>query len=71
MFEGALAGLMLCEAEAESVAVIQALLFPAWTHRDVTAEPFFTGGALSRIDADGLRDRLAVEFSSSPVNGGG
>ncbi len=67
VFEGALAGLMMCEAEAESMAAVQALAFPAWTHRDVTADPFFTGGALAQIHAATLQERLAKEFFSSPA----
>lgn len=67
VFEGALEGLMLCEAEAESVEAVRALVFPSWTHREVTAEPFFTGGALARVASAALRERLAAEFSSSPA----
>lgn len=62
VFEGALEGLMLCEAEAPSVEAAQALIFPSWTLREVTADPFFTGGALCRIGSDKLKARLAVEF---------
>src|SRR5579859_5944302 len=40
VFEGALAGLVLCEAEAESAEAIRALVFPPWATRDVTDEPF-------------------------------
>ena len=63
VFEGALEGLMLCEAEAPTREAVLARAFPDWAAREVTADPFFTGGALCRIGADDLRPRLAVEFS--------
>lgn len=63
VFEGALEGLMLCEAEAAAVEAAQALVFPAWTLREVTADPFFNGGALCRIEPSVLQARLAAEFS--------
>lgn len=60
VFEGELAGLRLCEAEAESREAILALPFPPWVGREVTADPFFTGGALSTITAAELAARLEV-----------
>jgi CYTH domain-containing protein len=64
VFEGALSGLMLCEAEAESLEAAEALVFPAWAGREVTADPFFTGGALARLEASTLRQRLAAAFGT-------
>jgi CYTH domain-containing protein len=64
VFEGALEGLVLCEAEAESLQAARALVFPDWTDREVTADPFFTGGALARIEASTLRQRLAAAFGA-------
>jgi hypothetical protein len=58
VFEGALAGLVMCEAEAESAEAIRALAFPSWARREVTADPFFSGGNLARIGAEDLRARL-------------
>ena len=58
VFEDALAGLVLSEAEAESAEAIRALVVPPWAGREVTADPFFTGAALARIDAEALRRRL-------------
>jgi hypothetical protein len=58
VFEGALAGLILCEAEAESAAAIKTLAFPPWAGREVTADSFFAGGNLSRVTADELKRRL-------------
>ena len=58
VFEGALAGLVLCEAEAESRAAVMALAFPTWVGCEVTDDPFFTGGALSGITAADLAAKL-------------
>jgi hypothetical protein len=58
VFEGALVGLILCEAEASSAEAIRALAFPPWAGREVTADLFFTGGNLARIDAATLKRRL-------------
>ena len=58
VFEGALAGLALCEAEADSAATIGALAFPPWATREVTADPFFTGANLARLAAGQLKTRL-------------
>jgi CYTH domain-containing protein len=58
VFEGALAGLVLCEAEAQSPEAIAALAFPPWAAREVTADPFFAGGSLARSDELALKARL-------------
>lgn len=62
VFEGALEGLMICEAEFPTAEAARAGTFPAWTAREVTAERFFTGGALCRIGAAELKARLEIEF---------
>ncbi|MDK4703920.1 MULTISPECIES: hypothetical protein [unclassified Rhizobium] len=59
IFEGQLAGLVLCEIEAESVALLEAHTLPHWIGRDVSDDPFFTGGNLASIDAAQLSERLA------------
>ena len=59
VFEGQLAGLVLCEIEAESVASLEAHTLPHWIGRDVSDDPFFTGGNLASIDAAQLSARLA------------
>jgi len=64
LFEGPLAGLALCEAEAESAEAIRALAFPPWATREVTADPFFTGAALSRLTAAELKARLDLDIGS-------
>ena len=58
VFEGELAGLTLCEAEAESREAIVALAFPPWAGREVTIDRFFTGGNLSTITAAEVAERL-------------
>lgn len=58
VFDGELAGLMLCEAEADTLEAIMALIFPPWAGREVTADPFFTGGHLSTITAAELAGKL-------------
>jgi CYTH domain-containing protein len=47
VFDGANAGLYLCEAEAPTLEVLLALTFPPFAVRDVTAEPGFSGWALA------------------------
>jgi CYTH domain-containing protein len=58
VFEDELAGLVLCEAEAESADAIGALEFPSWASLDVTADRFYTGGNLAYVTADELKARL-------------
>lgn len=59
VFEGALSGLILSEVEAETVDDAERVNLPDWVGREVTADPFFTGGALSQTTTDDLRRRLA------------
>ena len=58
LFEGALAGLVMCEAEADSAEAIRAVAFPPWAAREVTDDAFFSGGALCRLTAAELKARL-------------
>ena len=51
VFEGALSGLVMCEAEAESATAIRAVTFPSWAMHEVTDDAFFTGGNLCRLTA--------------------
>ena len=60
VFEGVLAGLVLCEAEADSPEAIKSTVFPPWASREVTADRFFTGGNLAQVTADELRTRLSA-----------
>jgi CYTH domain-containing protein len=61
LFAGALSGLILCEAEAPSPEAIRTLRFPQWAVREVTADPFFSGGHLAGVTADDLAARLGRE----------
>lgn len=61
VFEGALAGLVLCEAEAATPEAIRALAFPPWATREVTGDVFFTGGNLAGLNAEELKERLKSE----------
>jgi CYTH domain-containing protein len=60
VFEGALANLILCEAEAESPDAIGLVAFPPWAVREVTADPFFTGGNLAYVTPSELKTRLSI-----------
>jgi hypothetical protein len=48
VFEGALAGLILAEAEFTSDAEMAAFAPPEWCGREVTVDPEYTGGRLVR-----------------------
>ncbi len=63
VFEGALVGLVLCEAEAESAEAVRSLVFPPWARRDVTEDPFFSGGNLAGLTAGDLKARLGAMTS--------
>jgi CYTH domain-containing protein len=57
VFEGELDGLILCETEAEGLEELMSIEPPPYTGREVTADPFFTGGNLCRTSrADLLRN---------------
>lgn len=59
-FLGPLAGLVLGEVETETLAALHALRAPTWAPIEVTADPFFAGGALCRTTAAALADHLAT-----------
>ncbi|HEV3332984.1 MAG TPA: hypothetical protein VG096_18480 [Bryobacteraceae bacterium] len=48
VFQGGLAGLILCEPEAETPQALQEIRFPPYALWEVTEEAFFTGGSLCR-----------------------
>lgn len=50
-FEGAHAGLVLCEVEAESVEALAQVVPPPYVFREVTHELAYTGGTLARATA--------------------
>jgi CYTH domain-containing protein len=61
VFEAALAGLVMCEAEAATPEAIRALAFPPWAAREVTGDSFFSGGHLATLTAEALAARLSAE----------
>jgi CYTH domain-containing protein len=48
VFEGVLDGLILCETEAEGLEELMSIQPPAYARKEVTEDPFFTGGNLCR-----------------------
>ena len=59
VFEGALNGLILAEAEFDSSAAADALMLPAFISREVSNDDRFTGGHLVRSSRDQLKTVLA------------
>ena len=59
VFAGELNGLVLAEAEAETVEAVRAFVFPPWAAAEVTDDGFFTGGHLARSTFEELAARLA------------
>lgn len=60
VFEGELEGLVLCETEAESLEELMSVQPPAYARREVTEDPFFTGGNLCRTKRVELLRKLAM-----------
>jgi CYTH domain-containing protein len=58
VFGAELDGLILCEIEAASVDALMRIEFPPYAQTEVTEDPFFTGGALSRTSSPELARRL-------------
>ena len=63
VFEGQLAGLVLCEAEKPTREEVLSLEFPGWASVEVTEDTFFTGAHLAQID----RQTLQAELTSRGV----
>ena len=61
VFGGRHEGLILAEVEGESESALAQLALPTFAVRDVTGDPFFTGGALATVSEDDLKRRLAEE----------
>ena len=61
VFSGRHEGLILAEVEGESELTLRQLSLPAFVGRDVTDDPFFTGGALATVSEADLSARLAEE----------
>ena len=60
VFEGELAGLVLCETEAEGLDELMAIEPPVYAQREVTEDPFFTGGNLCRMTRADLLRKLST-----------
>jgi CYTH domain-containing protein len=59
VFEGELAGLILCETEASSLDELMNVEPPWYAGPEVTEDPFFTGGNLAGTERAELLARLA------------
>jgi adenylate cyclase len=59
VFEGRHHGLILAEMEVEKKEVVDELALPSFILKDVTADPFFTGGNLVTMTEEEFRQGLA------------
>jgi lactoylglutathione lyase len=72
VFEGDLAGLVLCEVETGSLESLMRVEVPEYAMLEVTEDPFFTGGKLCRTSRDELTRKLAtlgVSLRGEPAPG--
>jgi lactoylglutathione lyase len=60
VFQGELSGLVLCEVETGSLETLMQVDVPDYAGIDVTEDPFFTGGRLSRTSRGELARKLAT-----------
>jgi CYTH domain-containing protein len=63
VFEGPLLGLILAEIEAETTADLAAQPFPTFALKEVTADPFFSGGALAGLTEAEFREGFAQRIN--------
>jgi CYTH domain-containing protein len=61
VFEGALEGLMVAEAEFDSADAADALIVPSFLLAEVSSDERFTGGALVRASREEVR-KWAAEY---------
>jgi CYTH domain-containing protein len=69
VFDGALGGLVLAEAEFDSAVEAAALALPSFIGPEVSDDPRFTGGSLVAASREELRDwlaRHAIELKPDP-----
>jgi CYTH domain-containing protein len=59
VFEGKLGGLILMEIESLPDRDISSLLIPEFAVKEVTDDPFFTGGVLAELSGEGFQQWLA------------
>jgi CYTH domain-containing protein len=62
VFEGRHQGLILAEMEMEKKEGVGDLAFPSFILKEVTADPFFTGGNLVRMTGEEFRQGLSQRF---------
>jgi CYTH domain-containing protein len=65
VFEGALAGLVLAEIEADTLDELNAIAQPSFAIGEVTRDAFFDGGNLCRTTREELRAKLSDGTSPS------
>jgi CYTH domain-containing protein len=59
VFEGELAGLLLCEIESEDMKEVMDVQPPPYVGSEVTEDVFFTGGNLCRVSREELSRKLS------------
>lgn len=60
VFDGELAGLILCETEADGLEDLMLVEPPPYANREVTADAFFEGGNLCRATPAELMEKLSM-----------
>lgn len=58
VFEGELDGLVLCEVETDDLKDLMRIELPSYIGKEVTEDPFFTGGQLCRASREDLHRKL-------------
>ncbi len=69
VYQGDLQGLILCEAEKDSLEALRAVLFPPYALWEVTQDPFFTGGVLCRAGRREMECAVALILDPAPEEG--
>jgi CYTH domain-containing protein len=64
VFEGSLQGLILAETECETAEELAQLSLPSFAFKDVTDDPFFSGGFLASINEKKFREGLVKRLSN-------
>jgi CYTH domain-containing protein len=64
VFEGELAGLILCETEADGLSELMSAEPPSYATLEVTEDPFFEGGNLCRTRSEELMRKLSFKFAT-------
>lgn len=72
VFEGPLAGLVLCSIETDTLEELERVAPPRYAGPDVTHDPFYCGGRLCIATAEELRHALAsADAMPARLDGGG